>query len=97
MTLVWLSTALADRDAQLDYIARDNPRAALEQGDCIARQVTQLVEHPEMGRAGRTHGTHEMVVSRTPFVVVYRLRGERIELLRVLHGALQWPPLVNRK
>lgn len=82
---------MADRAAQLDYIALDNPRAAVAQGDRIAHQVSQLVRHPAMGRPGRVEGTRELVISRTPFIVVYRLKSERIELLRVLHGAQQWP------
>jgi toxin ParE1/3/4 len=89
--LVWLRRAIADRDAQLDYIAEDNPGAAIEQGDRIAHQVALLAEHPEMGRAGRKQGTRELVISRTPFIIVYRVRSERIELLRLLHGAQQWP------
>jgi len=90
--LVWLRRAIADRDAQLDYIAQDNPFSAIEQGDRIARQVGQLVQNPEMGRSGRKHGTRELVISRTPFIVVYRIKGQRIELLRLLHGSQQWPP-----
>lgn len=89
--LAWLRRAIADRDAQLDYIAQDNHRAAIEHGDRIAHQVGQLVQHPDMGRAGRKHGTRELIISRTPFVVVYRIKGQRIELLRLLHGSQQWP------
>lgn len=91
MTLVWLRRAIADRDAQLNCIAQDNPRAAIEQGDRIADHVSQLLRHPEIGRAGRIPGTRELVISRTPFIVVYRLRDKRIELMRLLHGAQQWP------
>jgi len=88
-----LPTALANRDALLDYIAQDSPNAAIEQGDRIEHQVGLLIEHPEMGRPGRKRGTRELVISRTPFVVVYRIkrRTKRIELMRVLHGAQQWP------
>ena len=89
--IVWLRRAIADRDAQLDYIAQDNASAAIEQGDRIAHQVGQLAQHPEMGRAGRKQGTRELVISRTPFIVVYRIKGKRIELVRLLHGAQQWP------
>ena len=89
--LAWLPRAIADRDAQLDYIAQDNPKAAIEQGDRIARQLGHLIGHPEMGRAGRKQGTRELVISRTPFIVVYRIKSERIELVRLLHGAQQWP------
>ena len=94
MKLVWLPGALANRDAQLDAIAHDSPKAAIEQGDRIAHQVEQLIEHPEMGRPGRKKGSRELVISRTPFIVVYRVRPrlQRIELLRLLHGAQQWPP-----
>jgi toxin ParE1/3/4 len=90
--LVWLRTAIADRDRQLDYIAQDSPRAAIEQGDRIAHQVGQLVQHPEMGRLGRVQGTRELVISGTPFIGVYRIKeGKRIELLRLLHSSQQWP------
>jgi toxin ParE1/3/4 len=89
--LVWLQRALNDRDAQLDYIAQDNLLAAVTQGDRIEDQVEQLLEHPQMGRPGRKQDTRELVISRTPFIVVYRIKGKRIELLRLLHGSQRWP------
>ena len=94
MRIVWLPKAIANRDAQLDHVAQANMRAAIEQGDRIEHQVSQLLEHPEMGRPGRTKNTRELVIGRTPFIIVYRVRpkAERIELLRLLHGSQQWPP-----
>jgi len=89
--LVWLKRAIQDRDAQIDYIAEDNPLAAVSQGDRIDEQVDVLLEQPQMGRPGRKQGTRELVISHTPFVVVYRIKGQRIELLRLLHGAQKWP------
>ena len=89
--LVWLRRAIHDRDAQLDFITQDNPLAAVSQGDRIYEQVDILLQHPQMGRPGRKQGTRELVISRTPFIVVYRLNGKRIELLRLLHGAQKWP------
>jgi toxin ParE1/3/4 len=90
LILVWLPRAIADRDGQLEYIAQDNPRAAIEHGDRIAHQVDQIVQYPEIGRPGRKPGTRELVISRTPFIIVYRIKGKRIELLRLLHGSQQW-------
>lgn len=46
---------------------------------------------PHSGRIGRLPGTRELVVARTSLLVVYRMM-EYIELIRVLHGAQQWPP-----
>lgn len=94
MRLVWLPRAISTRDAQIDYIAQRSPRTAIIQGDRIEDQLNDLLMHPEMGRPGRKEGTRELVISRTPFVVVYRIRprAKRIELLCVLHGAQMWPP-----
>lgn len=89
--LVWLARAIADRDSQLDYIAEQNPLAAIEQGDYIASHIDKLAQYPEMGRNGRKQGTRELVIAHTPFILAYRIKGKRIELLRVLHGAQQWP------
>jgi toxin ParE1/3/4 len=44
-----------------------------------------------MGRPGRVTGTRELVISGTPFVVIYRLQEQSIEVLRLLHSAQQWP------
>ena len=92
MIIVWLPRALADRDAQIDHIAQDSPKSAIEQGDRIESQIEILGARPEIGRKGRVSGTRELVVSRTPFIVVYRLRAERIGILRVLHGVRMSPP-----
>jgi toxin ParE1/3/4 len=93
MELVWTPRARRVRQASIDYIAQDNPVAALSQLDEIERQTDMLIQHPEMGRPGRVDGTRELVIGRTPFIVVYRLkpRAKRIELFRFLHGAQQWP------
>lgn len=92
--IVWLPRADQDRAAQLAYIAEKNPTAAERQADAIAEHVRHLAQHPDMGRAGRVAGTLELVISRTRFVAVYRViaRLRRIEILRLLHGAQQWPP-----
>jgi toxin ParE1/3/4 len=44
-----------------------------------------------MGRIGRRKGTRELVVAGLPYFVVYRLRASTIEVLRVIHGARDWP------
>ncbi|MDO9232566.1 MAG: type II toxin-antitoxin system RelE/ParE family toxin [Methylotenera sp.] len=93
MIVEWLPKAISTRDAQLDYIAQNNPVAAIEYGDLVAHQVSQLSTYLELGRAGRKQGTCELVISRTSFVVIYRVKAKikRVEILRVLHGSQQWP------
>ena len=88
------SVAVADRarEAAIDYIARDKPAAALSQLDAIQRQVKILTDHPEIGRPGRVDGTRELVISRTPFILVCRIDDAAVRILHFLHGARQWPP-----
>jgi plasmid stabilization system protein ParE len=57
----------------------------------ILAAAARLAEFPETGRPGRRAGTRELVVSRTPYLVPYRVRGEFVEVLRVLHGRQRWP------
>ena len=91
MILIWLPTARRDFDSIVDYIADDDPGAAIQQGDEIEHQVASLERYPALGKPGRVNGTHELVIARTPYIAVYRVLHERVEILRILHGAQQWP------
>jgi toxin ParE1/3/4 len=46
---------------------------------------------PKWDGLGRLTGTRELVVSGTPFIVPYRVKHERLELLAVFDGRRQWP------
>ena len=74
-----------------EYIAQDDQTAAYAVHEAILRQVGRLAEHPRIGRPGRVEGTRELVVSGTPYIVAYRVAGQDVTILRVLHGAQQWP------
>lgn len=70
--------------------------AAGTQGDRIEEQIDILQQHPQKGRPGRKKGTRELDIRRTQFIVVYRIKAKRSELLRVLHGSQQYPkPGIN--
>jgi toxin ParE1/3/4 len=93
MLLSWTPKARIEREAAIDYIAEDNPLAALDQLGELEKQtgLLPLQLQPEMGRIGRINGTRELVISRTPFIAIYRINGKQIEMLRFLHGAQQRP------
>lgn len=89
--IIWQKSAIENRDAQLDYIALDNPKAAIEQGDKIAKNIVKLIAFPKLGRAGRVKSTRELVISGTSFIVIYKISGDKIKILALLHGSQQWP------
>ncbi|MCB4362059.1 type II toxin-antitoxin system RelE/ParE family toxin [Quatrionicoccus australiensis] len=88
--LVWRPMAYEDRAAIMDYIALDNPGAALELDEEIEAKTNVLVSHPKLYKPGRMKGTREMVI-RPNYVVVYREMSAEVTILRVLHAARQWP------
>ena len=91
MTIEWSAFAIADREAIFDYIEADSPRAAVEIDQRIQESVEMLIEFPEIGRPGRVEGTRELVIQRTPYIVAYQVKHKGVLILRVLHGAQQWP------
>lgn len=94
MKIEWLPRAEQNLSDQLDYIEQDSIQAADAVAERVQNQAAQLMQFPELGRAGRKRGTRELVISRTSLIVVYRVRPKlaRIEVIRVLHAAQQWPP-----
>ncbi len=96
MKLLWTRLARDDRLAILNYIADDNPRAALAMDDLIAEKAARLIDHPALGRAGRVEGTRELPVHRN-YLLIYDVADEQVRILRILHGARQWPPMGKRE
>lgn len=91
MRVEWLRTALANLNAEGEFIAQDNPAAAERVVNAILQSVNQLKKFPAVGRPGRVPGTRELVVRGTPYIVPYRVRQQTIQILRVFHGARRWP------
>ncbi len=91
MRVRWLRRALANLEAEAEYIARDKPAAASRMVAAIQRAVERLADYPASGRPGRVPGTRELVVPGTPYVIPYRVRGQSVEVLRVFHAARKWP------
>ena len=91
MPVEWHPHARADVLEIADYISIDDPGAAIAVLDEIGRQIGMLAAQPRMGRRGRVHGTRELVIVRTPFIAAYRVDGDVVTVLRVLHGARRWP------
>ena len=91
MRLEWSAYALADRIAIFDYIEADSPQAAVAVDERIREQIEVLARFPQSGRKGRIEGTRELVISRSPYIVAYRIKGNTVRILRVLHGSRRWP------
>ncbi len=91
MNILWTPRAALDLDEIVDYISGDNPEAAIRVGDKIRSQTAKLAIPPDIGKKGEVPGTRELVIHPWPYIVVYRIDGDTIRILRVRHGAQLWP------
>jgi plasmid stabilization system protein ParE len=63
-----------------ERIERDNPEAA------------RLTDSPHLGRASfRIPGRRELTFAPLPYIAVYQVKPNAIEISRIFHGAQDWP------
>jgi toxin ParE1/3/4 len=91
MQVRWLRKALRNLEQAHAYIAKDDPEAAIRTVLKIQVAVDQLAQFPLMGRVGRVEGTRELVIVNTPYFVIYGLKENTVEILRVLHTSRRYP------
>jgi toxin ParE1/3/4 len=90
----WSRDALDDLKQQVAWIAADNPGAARRVAARL-RKVGDDLGAFATGRPGRVAGTYEKPVAGLPYLVAYEVSRrdgrEVISILRVIHGARDWP------
>jgi toxin ParE1/3/4 len=92
MKVVWTRKASQHLRAAYNYWAGESSSAAADTMlERIFSAVELLLRYPAAGRPGRIPGTRELVIIPTPFLVAYRVRRDKIEILALLHGARKWP------
>jgi addiction module RelE/StbE family toxin len=92
MRIRWTEPAVRDLKGLCDYIAeRDGDEQARRIALRIYDGVNSLADFPRRGRIGRKQGTREFVFQGLPWLAVYRIRDETVEIDRILHGAQRFP------
>jgi toxin ParE1/3/4 len=92
MRIRWTRPAAGDLTHICDYIEKHGSGAiARRVALSISQSVTTLAEFPERGRTGRRRDTRELVFTGLPYLAVYRIGRDVVEVLRILHGAQEWP------
>jgi toxin ParE1/3/4 len=88
----WRPAAARDVASLREYIDEQSPAGAEATVRRIFMSAESLMQFPRRGRSGQLAGTRELVVPGSPYVVIYRVDGDVIVILRVIHGAQRWPP-----
>lgn len=89
--IVWTPAASRDFEGVREYLELNHPTRAAGIAARILAATDTLDQFPRLGRPGRRAGSRELVIARTPYLVVYRIDGDIVFILKVLHGAQRWP------
>ena len=91
MRLRWSTPAAQDLYNIVLHIQQDNPAAADKVAQTLYDGCDKLGDLPRRGRKGRMEGTRELIFAGLPYIVVYRIQDQDLEILRIYHGAQDWP------
>lgn len=87
MRIRWTQAAADDLESIADYLTIHLPAYTHSSILLINRKVLNLSTFPHMGRIGREQRTRELVINPLPYIVVYRIQKNVIEILHIHHGA----------
>ena len=92
MLVRWTQPAADDLLHICDYTAeRFGAAQARRVADAIYETAASLQDMPNRGRKGRKPDTREMLISGFPFIIIYRVGQDAVEIARILHTSQQWP------
>jgi toxin ParE1/3/4 len=90
MRVRWTEPAVRDLTSICDYIEQhDGGQAARTIALRIFEAAESLVRFPRRGRTGSDPATRELVLA--PWLVIYSVNDDAVEIVRILHGAQNRP------
>lgn len=92
MKLRWTPRAVADLEQIADYLLAVNPKSWKRLLSRLQIAIDYLLQFPHMGKAGLVEGTREFVLSGTPYILVFRLKHDVVQIVSVRDGRMQLPP-----
>jgi toxin ParE1/3/4 len=87
LEIVWSALARTRLREIRAYVAQDKPDAAERLAMRIVTLVEALRDHPYLGRVGPEPGIRELVMGSTPYIVLYRVQGQRVVISTIWHAA----------
>ena len=91
MQVRWTTAAADDLENIADYLFEKTPENAARLIRAICDAVFALRIYPNRGRPGKKSGTRELVLPALPYLVVYKVASDVLHIVRILHGAQDWP------
>jgi toxin ParE1/3/4 len=87
MRIRWTPAAASDLEEISNYLQERHPQYWRPTILKLYNEIRSLKQWPSRGRPGREEGTRELLFPPLPYIAVYRVREEMVEVLRIFHGA----------
>ncbi len=87
----WTIRAAEDFTRIVERIREDNPNAAQRVAETIYNGVAALRAFPNRGRIGLISETRELVFAPWPYIAVYEIVEDHVQVLRIRHTSQDWP------
>lgn len=87
MKVRWSKPAHDDLANLREWISRQRDDAANRTAARVVQASRRLGKFPSSGKVGRVEETREAPVPGIPWILQYRIKDNRVEIMRVLHGA----------
>lgn len=91
MRLLWTAKAAADLERIVERIRIDNPDAALHVARTIHQSIASLRQFPNRDRLGLVENTRELIFAPWPYIAVYEIIDDALQVLRIRHASQRWP------
>jgi toxin ParE1/3/4 len=91
MRVRWTTNAAADLSQIVDRIRSESPSTALHVARTIYKAIADLEKFPNLGRIGLVEKTRELVFPPWPYIAVYEIVEDQVQVLRVRHASRDWP------
>ena len=91
MRIRWTPPAAADLQNISDYLREHHAQHRQPTLRKLYQKIRALKDAPYVGRPGRIEGTRELVFMPLPYIAVYRVVNQTIEVWRVYHTSQDRP------
>jgi toxin ParE1/3/4 len=91
MKVVWSAASARHLSEVVKYIQAESAEGAVAVRRRILETAWRVGQMPYSGRIGRVEGTREAVVPGSPYIVVYQVSAQSVEIVGVWHAARSWP------
>ena len=91
MKVIWSAASVRHLQEVVEYLQGESAAGAVTIRRRILETVRRVGQMPYSGRIGRIDGTREAVVPRSPYIVVYQVSAQTVDILGIWHGARLWP------